>query len=217
MPRSPAYVIDFDSTLVTRESLDDLAELALQGDPDRQSICTELQMLTARGMTGELSFDASLTARLALFDAHVEHVALLNDALAAQLSPSAVERSDWFVANAENIYVVSGGFEEIIKPTVERLGILATHVYANRFVVNGNGSIVGHDHSRHTATAGGKAAQVRELGLDGPVIAIGDGSTDLEIRLRGEADEFWAFTETVTRSGVVARADRVLNSFLDLA
>lgn len=216
MPKSPAYVIDFDSTLVTRESLDDLAELALRDDPGREPICAQLQMLTARGMTGEMSFDASLTARLALFDAHVEHVALLNDALATQLSPSAVERSDWFAANAERLYVVSGGFEEIIKPTVERLGILATHVYANSFVVDDNGSIVGHDHSRHTAQAGGKAAQVRELGLDRPVIAVGDGSTDLEIRLRGAADEFWAFTETVTRPAVVAHADRVLTGFMEL-
>jgi D-3-phosphoglycerate dehydrogenase len=217
MPRSPAYIIDFDSTLVTRESLDDLAELALRDNPDRESICEQLQLLTVRGMTGEMPFDASLTARLALFSAHLDHVALLNDQLSTALSPSAARQADWFKANAERVYVVSGGFEEIIKPTVERLGILATNVYANRFLLDGDGNVVGYDPSRLTAQAGGKAAQVRELGLNRPVISIGDGSTDLEIRLRGEADEFWAFTETVTRPTVIERADRVLTSFLDLA
>ena len=217
MPKSPAYVIDFDSTLIVRESLDDLAELALRDDPERELICAELQTLTTRGMTGELPFDASLTGRLALFNASIGNISSLNDALAAHLSPSAVRHSDWFKENAERVYVVSGGFEEIIKPTVERLGILATNVYANGFLIDEHGNICGHDTSRLTAQAGGKAAQVRELCLNRPIIAIGDGSTDLEIRLRGEADEFWAFTETVTRPGVIKHADRVLTSFLDLA
>lgn len=138
---------------------------------------------------------------------------MLNGELATRLSPSAVRRSDWFKANAERVYVVSGGFEEIIKPTVERLGILATNVYANTFLFDDTGNIVGHDPGRLTAQAGGKAVQVRELELCRPIIAIGDGSTDLEIRLRGEADEFWAFTETVTRPGVIEHADRVLTTF----
>jgi D-3-phosphoglycerate dehydrogenase len=210
------YIIDFDSTLVAAESLDGFGELVLAEHPEQESICAELQVLTELGMTGRLPFDASLSARLAMFQAHRDHITEFNDQLADQLSPSAVARSDWFENKREHIYVVSGGFEEFIQPTVARLGIMATHVYANRFVFDADGNIVGYDPARLTAHPGGKAAQVRELGLSRPIIAIGDGSTDLEIRLKGEADAFWAFTETVTRASVVTQADRVLASFMEL-
>jgi D-3-phosphoglycerate dehydrogenase / 2-oxoglutarate reductase len=217
MSEKPSYILDFDSNFVTVESLDELGFLATADKPDRELIREEMRALTTLGMTGEMPFDASLRARLKLFDANVEHIALLTEVLADRISPSALEHSDWFSENAQRLYVVSGGFEELIIPTVARLGILATNVYANRFVLDDDGNIVGHDLTRLTAQPGGKAAQVKALDLPRPIIAVGDGSTDLEIRLHGAADEFWAMTETIPRQSVVAQADRVLTSFLELA
>jgi D-3-phosphoglycerate dehydrogenase len=216
---SPTLFIDFDSSLVMRETLDDLAALALEDHPDRESVYSELEELTARGMNGDMPFDVSLTARIGSLSgiAHSDHIEELNDTLVGQLSDSAVKHSDWFDRNAKRILVISGGFEEIIIPTVAHLGILATNVHANRFIFDADGYIIGHDADRLTAQAGGKAAQSLELGIGGPGIAVGDGYTDLEICQAGAADEFWAFIETVERPGVVAKADRVIASFAELA
>jgi len=219
MLEQTTFFVDFDSALATRETLDDLAALALDDHPERETVYAELEALTALGMTGAMPFGDSLTARLALLEgiAHRDHIEELNEQLADQLSPSAVAHSDWFAANAERLYVISGGFEEIIIPTVARVGILATHVYANKFVFDDNGYIVGHDTNRLTAQAGGKAAQAAKLKVAGRAVAVGDGYTDLEIREQGVADEFWAIIETVERPNVTTRADRIISDFSELA
>src|SRR5690606_6764355 len=91
------------------------------------------------------------------------------------------------------------------------LGLLPGNVYANRFTYDGV-HITGHDSSRLTSQAGGKAAQVHALNLPRPIIAIGDGYTDFEIKAAGAADEFWAFAGHIRRPEVVANADRILDN-----
>jgi phosphoserine phosphatase len=55
---------------------------------------------------------------------------------------------------------------------------------------------------------------VSELHLDAPIVAIGDGATDLA--MRDVVDAFVAYTGFVNRPNVVDRADAVASSFADL-
>lgn len=218
MTQPTSYILDFDSTLVTSESLDDFAELVLANEPNKDALCAELQAITARGMAGELPFDESLTARLKLFSAHERHIDLLNELLSQKISPSALARLDWFTQNAKNIYIVSGGFEEFILPIAKKLGIPAANVYANRFIFDNDRNIVGYETGRPTSQPGGKVLQVQKLKLSpDTTIAIGDGFTDLEIYRNGAACEFWAYTETVARPSVIPHANRIITSFDQIA
>lgn len=210
------YILDFDSTLVAVESLDELARLALQNKPDGAERLAKLHTLTTKGMNGTISFDETLKRRLQLFSANRTHVDELITLLKDAITDSALELEDWFDENADDIYVVSGGFEDYIVPVVAELGISPSHVFANKFTYDENGTITGFDASRRVSKNQGKANQVAELQLASPIVAIGDGMTDYEIRARGEADEFWAFTQHVIRPTVVERADRVLESFEDI-
>lgn len=54
------YIIDFDSTFVSVESLDELAKIALRDDPSREKTALEISRITALGMEGKLSFEKSL-------------------------------------------------------------------------------------------------------------------------------------------------------------
>ena len=210
---STNYVIDFDSTIITCESLDELAAIALRGRADRASALLQLQNLTNLGMAGKLAFDESLQKRLELFAPTDKHIHELVTKLGNCITPSFWDNRDWLKANADRIYVISGGFEECIIPIIEELGLRADHVLANAFTTDGRGTATGHDTSRHLSKAGGKIAQVRALALSGPVIAIGDGYTDYEIRKSGEADAFWYFAENIERDAVMPHADKVLYSF----
>jgi D-3-phosphoglycerate dehydrogenase len=210
------HVVDFDSSVVTIETLDAFGSYVMAGAPNAAEIQAELEALTAQGMNGELPFEDSLTARLKLFDAHYYDVAAFSEQVVDHISPSALANREWFESNAERIHIVSGGFEEFILPVAAKLGLLATNIHGNRFIFDRSGHVVGHDTDRLPAHTGGKAAQVLSLGLEGPVIASGDGCTDLEIRDRGAADEVWAITETVARPRVVAAADRVVANFTEL-
>jgi D-3-phosphoglycerate dehydrogenase / 2-oxoglutarate reductase len=212
--QTSTFIIDFDSTLVTCESLDELARLSLADNPNRRDIMQKLENITSRGMAGKIAFDESLHQRLQLFAADRSDLAQLAGYLRTRISPSANATRDWFARNAGRIYVVSGGFEEYIIPVVEQLGVAADHVFANRFLYSDN-EITGFDPTRLTSRAGGKAEQVAALGLPRPIVLIGDGYTDYEVKAAGAVDEFWAFTETVDRPQVTAKADRTIASFTE--
>lgn len=207
------YIIDFDSTIVRCESLEELARFALYRREDREIALRQLQDISAQGMAGSLPFDVSLRRRLELFIANRDHLDQLTAYLKREITSSVLRQRDWFKQNREHIFVLSGGFEEYIVPVVAELGIAADHVWANAFRFDRYGGIIGYDTGRHLAQAGGKVRQVATLELSHPVIAIGDGYTDYEIRAAGVADEFWAFCENITRPSVTAGADRVLTSF----
>ena len=61
----------------------------------------------------------------------------------------------------------------------------------------------------------GKVKQANLLNLKGEVHAIGDGYTDYEIKLKGPATHFFAFTENIKRKNICALADITLSNFDD--
>lgn len=211
MPKT-SYIIDFDSTIVQLETLDEIIALSLVDDPAKDDKVAEISRITNLGMTGQIGFDEALRRRLETVSLNKSHIAQIIELLASRISPSARRNIAWFEQNRANIYVISGGFEEYIRPTIKLLGLDESQVYANQFTYDYD-QVTGYDATRHAAKAGGKSVQVRELDLSGKVVVIGDGYTDYMIKESGAADEFWAFTETVARDNVTAVADRVVASF----
>ena len=71
------------------------------------------------------------------------------------------------------------------------------------------GAYVGYDASSPLTTADGKRQVVSDLHLDGPIVAVGDGATDLA--MRDVVDTFVAYTGFVNRATVVEHADAVVD------
>ncbi|HVX48265.1 MAG TPA: HAD-IB family phosphatase [Candidatus Saccharimonadales bacterium] len=206
----PHYILDWDSTVCQKETLDFVAEFVLS---DVELV--EFRACTDRGMTGNLSFSESLAQRFSMLRVRRDQVVEAGELLVEHLDPTAVARRPCIERNQDRIHVVSGGFEELILPSVSRLGIRPDHVYANRFVYDEDDYVVGADPERLTAHDGGKAAQVKALALDGLKVVIGDGHNDLLIKQLGCADVFIAYTRHQHREGVVAGADASTDSFAE--
>jgi D-3-phosphoglycerate dehydrogenase len=196
------------------EGLEVLAEIALAGEPDAAARRAAIAALTEQAMAGDLDFGTALARRLALLRPRREHVAAATEQLCGEITPSALEHHAFFAS--PEVYVVSGGFAEMIAPVMARLGLPAERVLANRFEFDDAGLCAGFDGANPLARSGGKAEVVRGLGLRGEIVAVGDGWTDYEIRAAGAADRFYAFVENVERAKVVAHADRIARSFGDL-
>jgi D-3-phosphoglycerate dehydrogenase len=167
-------------------------------------------------MAGTLGFRESLEQRLPLFQADRTHIAQLIPYLKRHITPSIKRNKQFFTRNAEQIYIISGGFREYIEPVVAAFGIKPDHILANRFTFDTNGVITGFDKTVPVSQTGGKSIAVSQLKLNGTVVVIGDGYTDLEIKLSGAADKFFAFTENVYRPEVVSQADREIPNFDEL-
>lgn len=206
------YIIDFDSTFVQVEGLDELAKRALKNHPDADYIKREVQEITRQGMDGTLSFGDALAQRLYLFKPQQEHIEDLVLYLKKKITPSIKANKEFFKTNADAIYIVSGGFREYIWPVVKSFGIAEDHVLANEFQY-GKKSIIGLNDKNPLSQANGKTKVVKKLKLSGKVIVLGDGFTDYQIRRHGGAEKFYAFTENVHRERVVHLADDVVESF----
>lgn len=61
-------VIDFDSTIIEVETLEELAEEALRDNKNKEEILKQISKITNQGMEGKISFTDSLQKRLSLFD-----------------------------------------------------------------------------------------------------------------------------------------------------
>ena len=201
------YVFDFDSTLVRIETLEALADIALAGAPDAAAIRAEVAALTDQAMAGDLPFGEALRRRLALLPLTRDHVAELASRILDEGTPSVRRNLRFFRENADRIVILSGGFREIIAPLAAHLHVPPERVLCNDLTYDADGRVTGVDAANPLSQAGGKPIVIRALGLPGPVVMIGDGWTDAEVKLEGAADRFHAFTEIVRRARVVAAAD----------
>lgn len=201
------YVFDFDSTLVRIETLEALADIALEGSPEATAVRAEIALLTDQAMAGELGFGEALRRRLALLPLTRAHVQALADRILDEGTPSVRKNLAFFKANAARIVILSGGFREIIAPIAERLGVAPDRVLCNDLTYDADGRLTGVDAANPLSEAGGKPQVIRALNLPSPIVMVGDGWNDAEVKLAGAADRFYAFTEIVRRPTVVEAAD----------
>ncbi|MCS7017957.1 MAG: phosphoglycerate dehydrogenase [Cytophagales bacterium] len=206
------FILDFDSTFTKVEALDELANIALEGSPEREKVVQQIAELTNRGMDGSISFRESLEKRVALLHANRSHLEKLITSLKAKVSDSIKRNRIFFETYADNILIISSGFREFIVPVVSEYGIKPQNVYANEFIFDEKGNIVGFRDDIPLAHNNGKVTQLASLNLQGEVYVIGDGYTDYEMRKAGLANSFYAFTENVVRESVTGIADHVTPS-----
>jgi D-3-phosphoglycerate dehydrogenase len=206
------FIIDFDSTFTKVEAMEELAAIALQGNPRREEIVAEIKRITDLGMNGEISFTESLERRIALLHANQGHLEPLVEHLRTKVSASIERNRAFFREFADQVYIISNGFREFIVPIVTAYGVKEENVIANTFEFDAQGNITGFDRSNPLSANKGKPTCIKSLNLHGDVYVIGDGYTDYEIKEAGYANKFYAFTENVERERVVDKADHVTPS-----
>ena len=205
-------IIDFDSTLVGTEALEELAKIVLEDDEYKGEIIKKIIKITNQGMDGQISFNESLKRRLKLLKANKKHIEKLVAVLKNQIDLSVNKNKQFFIDNKNNIYIISGGFIDFVLPVVNSLGVKKENIIANSFIYN-NGDVVGFDETNQMSRAGGKVAAVKQLNLKGKTVVVGDGWTDYEIKNAGLADKFIAFTKYAQREKVISQADFIVDDF----
>jgi phosphoserine phosphatase len=203
-----SVVLDVDSTLTSIEGISWLAE---RRGPD---VARAVDAMTVRAMDGATPLEAVYGERLALVRPSRVDLRALAGAYAAGLVPGVQSALDALRAANVRLVVVSGGLRDAVVPFVATLGIAERDVYAVALRFAPDGTYDGFDASSPLACRRGKPAIARALGLPRPVLAVGDGSTDAE--LKECVDAFAAFTGVVRRESVVAAADYVVSQFVDL-
>ena len=207
------YIIDFDSTFTQVEALDELARISLEGHPDQEKVYKEIERYTNLAMEGKISFRESLAGRISLLKANKSHLQLLVKHLKKKVSKSFERNKDFFKQNEDTAWIVSGGFKEFITPVVTQYGIKTENIYANTFLFDEDGNIIGYDDTNPLSDEGGKVKLLQDLKIQGRIYGIGDGYSDFQLKESGMIEKFFAFTENISRQSVTEKADHVTPSF----
>jgi phosphoserine phosphatase len=98
-----------------------------------------------------------------------------------------------------------------VLPVAHELGVPEASVYGVNVYFNEDGSYRAFDETSPLTTAMGKRDILSRISAARPILAAGDGITD--VAMRGTADSFAAFTGFVARPAVMAQADFVVSTF----
>ena len=164
-------------------------------------------------MEGKLSFSESLEGRVKLLQANQTHLKKLIRHLKRKVSASFSRNKNFFIEHQDEVLIVSGGFKEFITPVVTEYHIKVENIYANTFIFDDAGNIVGYDRANPLSQEGGKVKLLKQLNLQGEIFGIGDGHSDFQLKESGMIKTFFAFTENIERKAVVEKADYVTPSF----
>jgi phosphoserine phosphatase len=208
-PRFLSVVLDVDSTLCGIEGIDWLATLRSADVADRVAQATD------RAMRGEIPLEDLYGHRLTLVSPTREEVKRLSAAYREALAPDAREEIERWRSAGITVVLVSGGLREAIIPMAEELGFARENVNALEVEFDDHDAFLRFDNSSPLYTANGKRTLLTELDLPRPLLAVGDGMTDLA--MKDVADAFAAFTGFVTRDAVVSGADYVVSSFAGIS
>jgi HAD superfamily phosphoserine phosphatase-like hydrolase len=203
-----SVILDVDSTLT---SVEGIAWLATRRGSD---VTAAVDAMTQDAMTGDLPLDAVYAKRLSLVRPSRADLAALASAYLAALVPGARDAIHALREAGVRVVLVSGGLRDAILPLAAELGFAANDVHAVELEFAPDGSYASFDPMSPLACAGGKPRIARTLGLPAPVLAVGDGSTDAE--LKPCVDAFAAFTGVARRESVVAVADYIITRFAEL-
>ena len=166
-------IMDVDSTLIQQEVIELLAAYAGKRE--------EVAAVTEAAMRGELDFAQSLHARVAVL-AGLPAAVVESVRAEVKLSEGAAELVAAFKAAGHVVAVVSGGFNQILRPIAEDLGL--DYWIANELeIVDGalTGKVLGavidraatENYLREWSAAEGIAME--------HTIAVGDGANDLDM------------------------------------
>ncbi|MFM5907758.1 MAG: phosphoserine phosphatase SerB [Novosphingobium sp.] len=165
------FVSDMDSTMISAECIDELADFA--------GIKPQIAAITERAMQGELDFESALRERVVLLRGLSETAIAqcLETRIAAM--PGARVLVETLKARGCRTVLVTGGFHQFADPVAEMLGF--EMVVANRLEVAG-GALTGGLVGGITDSGVKKAVLLDEasrIGAGAITLATGDGANDI--------------------------------------
>ena len=165
--------LDVDSTFIQQEAIELLAAKA--------GVLEQVAAITASAMRGELDFEQSLRARVALLKGLPASV-IAEVQMEISLTDGAQNLVETLHDNGHSVSLVSGGFIDIIEPMIKTMSI--KYYKANKLeIVEGilTGGLIGPVVDRAAkAEALREFAVASEVSMDNTV-AIGDGANDLDM------------------------------------
>mmetsp|Transcript_4496 Transcript_4496/g.11297 ORF Transcript_4496/g.11297 Transcript_4496/m.11297 type:complete len:278 (+) Transcript_4496:98-931(+) len=214
--KADAVFFDVDSTVLKTEGIDQMGHCF--------GVMKEIAELTHKAMNGNVKFQDAMNDRLQLMADHGMTKRGLDKCVEREArfpawSPGVREVVKMFHKQGTNVYLVSGGFKNMLYPLALELHIPQNKVYANEVLFDEEGQYAGFDRKNPTAASGGKPKVLnmmkRKHGYK-TMIMFGDGATDMDARTQGPAAAFVGYGGVTVRPNIKAGADWFITSFQEI-
>lgn len=200
--------LDVDSTFIQQEAIELLAAKA--------GVLEQVAAITSSAMRGEIDFEESLRARVALLKG-LPSSAIDQVREEITLTDGAAELVEALHAEGHSVALVSGGFINIIEPMIKSLSI--KYYRANELEIRDGfltGGLIGSIVDRAgKATALREFAQASSVSLENTV-AIGDGANDLDMMAIAGLSIAFNAKPVVAQAADLSINEPSLKSVLDL-
>jgi phosphoserine phosphatase len=210
-----SIIFDCDSTLSAIEGIDELARISGRYD--------EIRALTNAAMGGQVPLEEVYDRRLEMLRPTRGDIAAIADRYRDNTVSDAREVAGALQAAGKQVFIVSGGLLDAVRPFGAWLGVPDDHIRAVtvRYEAAPGSSqtdpATPHREDRYLSTvaspltrANGKSAVVQEAlsGTGGRSMLVGDGASDLAAA--PDVDLFVGYTGVVERARVAAEADALV-------
>lgn len=213
--KADAVFFDVDSTVVKTEGIDLLGKCF--------GVMKEISELTHKAMNGNVKFQDAMAERLELMAEHGMNEESLEKCVQTEgvpkWSPGVQEVVKLLHKQGTDVYLVSGGFKNMLRPVALELHIPFKNIYANEILFDEDGAYKGFDRKNPTSASGGKPKVLRmmkrKFGYK-TMIMFGDGATDMDARTQGPASAFIGYGGVTVRDKIKAGADWFIYSFSEI-
>ncbi|XP_013381750.1 phosphoserine phosphatase isoform X4 [Lingula anatina] len=203
-----AVCFDVDSTVIEDEAIDEMAEFCGVGE--------QVAAWTKKAMGGSVSFREALQERLKIINATEKQVQDFVENNPPKFTKGIETLIKLLQRRGVPVYLVSGGFKQVILPAARLLKIPADRVFANVLLFE-DGKYAGFDKEQPTSESGGKGRVIsilkKKYGYQ-KLVMIGDGATDMEACPPGDA--FIGFGGNQIRQKVQLEAKWFVTDFNEL-
>lgn len=210
-----SIIFDCDSTLTAIEGIDELARIGDRYD--------EIKALTDAAMGGDVPLEQIYDRRLEMLEPTRSDIAAIADRYRESAVTDAREVVAALQAAGKQVFIVSGGLLDAVRPFGRWLGVPEDHIRAVAVRYQTVSGVPVADQAGERADdryldtvaspltqANGKSAVARELltNASGRSMLVGDGASDLVAA--ADVDLFVGFTGVVKRPRVAAEADALV-------
>lgn len=174
--KSDAICFDFDSTIINYEGLDKLA---------KQKGCYDVvSSITKNAMDNYDSLYESLKKRLDIIKPTYDDICYYKNNISSNnISFGLLSLFNYLKYKNKDIFIISGGFEQLILPYVEKFNFPVENTFCNSIIFDNNGNYKNFDEDRLTCKSKGKNKVINIIkNKYKNIIMIGDGITDLETK-----------------------------------
>lgn len=205
-------IFDFDSTLISCESLEEIVKTK----KIKAERLKQIQEITSKGMSGEIDFLTSLKLRLSLVSLSRQDFLSFGESAFHYLTPGIDEVIAALQEKGVDIWIVSGALREVLVPLGRRLKIPEDQLLGITLDWTTDGHVAGVNEDIPINRSKWEGAQAFQGKWSSPRIAIGDGVTDFALYEHELVEHFIAFTQNVRRQALVDQRVPEAHSVLEL-